>query len=378
MILFRITSSGVVSISDSLGRVGWQSRQLHCLSFKYEKSENIALSHPFLFGHSSYLQLDPLAFDFQKDLLTNKKIASVFNVGQIYLTIVCGFGYRVRLVNVDHSENQILCFFIDEGDQRWLPMDEIYNCSSKFMECPPQAICFTLFGLEDFPIDNGITRKHLENTILNQPLTGQIFTKREEFILSHESNDCKPVIQVVFYDGSSDNLINLHPKIVRQIYNDIPVPELVALKLTAVIVTHIADDGEIFCQLQRNCVHYVNKLMNEFVQQALNKPPEKIEIVTISNANLFVVYDEETKCLYRAKVIEELNEARRMFFIDCGQVKIISLSKMYHVEPSHQEIIKIPPQAIRTKLSGMSKITESLVSRLRNTFRVNKSAYVRN
>lgn len=344
---------------------------------KYLISKKVTLSRrPSLIGHSSYLQLDALASDFQKDLRSNKKTASVFNVGQIYLTIVCGFAYRVRLVNVDHSKNQILCFFIDEGDQRWLAMDAIYNCHSKFMDYSPQAICFTLFGLEDFSIDNGNTRKHLESVLLNRTLTGQIFTKREEFILSHESNDCKPVIQVVFHDDNSGNLINLHPKIVRQIYNDIPVPELVAMKLTAVTITHIADDGEIFCQLQRNCVHYVNKLMEEFVRQALNKPPEKI--ATFSNANLFVVYDEETKCLYRAKVIEELNEARRMFFVDCGQVKTIPLSKMYSVEPSNQAITKIPPQTIRTKLSGMGKIPESLVSRLRNIFRVNKSAYVRN
>lgn len=322
-----------------------------------------------------WLQFDALALEFQDDVLANKRVATVYNVGHIYLTVICNLGYRVRLDRVDQSTNQILCFFVDDGDRRWLDMNEIYNCRSVFMKYPPQAICFALYGLKDFPVNNGIARKHLENTYLNQLLTGQIFTKKEDFI---STNDSKAVIQVVFYDPFVDNDINLHSKIVKQIYGDISVPELFAFKLTPVNVTHIDDNGDIFCQLHRNNVNCVNKLMKEFVRRTFNNPFLPLEkTARISNENLVVVHDNETHGLYRAKVIRELKEEKTMFFIDYGMTKTLQLPEMYYVESNH-ELLKYPPQAIRAKLSGMSEVPESLVSRLRDHFSGNKNAYVRN
>lgn len=315
-------------------------------------------------------------------MLASKEIASVFNVGETYLTILFGLCYRVRLDNIDHSKNQVSCFFLDEGDHRWLDMNDIYNCRSEFMKYPPQAIRFALYGLEDFhfPIDNAIARKHLENSFLNQSLTGRIFTKKEDFMLNRESK-ASLAIQVVFYHtGNSDNVyVNLNPKLLKQIYDDIPVPELVPVKLTAVNTSHVADNGDIFCQLQTNSVHHVNKLIKQFVRQTLNNPFLPLEkTVTISNESLFVVLDEQTNFWYRAKIVEDLKETKRMFFIDCGKIKTIRSSNMYCVESLHQELFKFPPQAIRTRLSGMgNEMPNGFVSRLRLHFGVNNNAYVR-
>lgn len=321
------------------------------------------------------MQLDTLAAAFQGELLKNKEIATVYNVGQICITLKCGFGYRVQLDNVDHSNKRILCFFIDEGNQKWVQMNEIYNCRSIFMKYPRQAIRFGLYESEDLP------RKLLESTFLNRPVTGRIMTKKEDFILQNKSNVSKPVIQAVLYDSCNDDFTtSLHPKLIKQKHVEYSVPVLEALTLTPVIISHIDDHGDIFCQLQRNSLQHVNTSIQNFVRNGLTEPflPSQLEkkVVTFSNDSLFVVLDEQTKKLYRAKVIDELMEGMRMSFIDYGQIKTIPLPKMCYVEPRHKEIHKIPPQAIRTKLSGLDKVPESLVSRLREQFSVNKNAYV--
>lgn len=253
-------------------------------------------------------------------------------------------------------------------------MNEMYVCQNKFLKLAPQAIRFALHGLEEFN-ENKFAGKHLEEILMNTPpLVGQIFTKEEEFSYMEESEELEAVIQVVLYDTSTEDDINLHPVIVEKICADIPVPELLHARMTSVIVSHIADNGDIFCQLQDNGgLHYVNKLIHKLTNPVVNNRPQTL---AVTNKSMFLVFDEEAHKWCRGKVINEGKEEKTMFFVDYGKTKIVPLSKMYRLESSNQALLTFPPQAIQVKLSGFSEFPQHLVPTLRGYFSGDTNSYV--
>ncbi len=283
--------------------------------------------------------------------------------------------YRVRVDKVDTTRQQCLCFGVDEGDTRWYEMNEMYLCQNKFLKLAPQAIRFQLHGMEEYD-ESAFAKKHLEDTLLNSPpLIGQIFTKKEEYLLQEESSDLTAAIQVVLYDTSTPEDINLHQVIVKKICDDIPAPELPS-KLTQAVVSHISDKGDIFIQLDPNGVHYVNKLIHKLTQQS-NGPNQTSPAA--NSSNMYLVFDEETQKWCRGKFINEKKEMKtnEMFLVDYGKTKFVPLAKIYRLESLSQALLTYPPQAIQVKLQGLTEFPEHLVSTLRGYFSGDTSAYVR-
>lgn len=334
----------------------------------------------FLF-HAINLQnaLHSLVTDIELELLKNKQVPDQFNVGQIYLTLMNECAYRIRVEKVDEARGQCLCFGVDEGDQRWYQMDKMYLCQNKFLKLAPQAIRFALHGMEDFD-ENKFAKKHLEDTLLSSPpLIGQVFTKVEEFVAQEESQDLVPTIQIVLYDTSTSEDINLHQVIVDKICADIAEPELNHSELTKVNVSHISDDGDIFIQLQQNGVHYVNKLIHKLTQTDLPNRHQTLPASNNANNTLFLVYDEETQKWCRGKFINEMKElkANKMLFVDSGKMKSVPLTKIYRLESISQALLTFPPQALQVKLKGLTEFPQHLVSTLRGYFMGDTKAYVR-
>ncbi|KAG4078963.1 hypothetical protein HA402_010915 [Bradysia odoriphaga] len=331
-----------------------------------------------LIGKEYSNALDSLVTDIELDLLKNKQVPTTFNVGQIYLTLMNECAYRIRVEKVNEAKRQCLCFGVDEGDQRWYSMDEMYVCQSKFLKLAPQAIRFALHGMEDFD-ENKFAKKHLEETLLSSPpLIGQIFTKAEEFMAQEAAPDVVPVIQLVLYDTSTAEDINLHQVIVNKICADIAEPELNHAELTKVNVSHISDDGDIFIQLQQNGVHYVNKLIHKLTQSDLPNRHQTLPASNTANNTLFLVFDEETHKWCRGKFINEMKElkANKMLFVDIGKTKSVPLTKIYRLESISQALLTFPPQAMQVKLKGLTEFPQHLVSTLRGYFMGDTKAYV--
>lgn len=316
--------------------------------------------------------------DIELELMKEKQIPKSFNVGQIYVVLVNECAYRVRVEKVDDSRRQCFCFFIDEGDLRWYDMNEMYICQNKFLKLAPQAIRFALHGLEEFD-ENDFAKKHLEDVLLNPRITfvGQIFTKKEDYIAQEESDDLEAIVQVVMYDTSTDDDINLHPIIVERICADIPPPELVHSTLTPVIVSHISDNGDVFCQLLKNGLHYVNKLIHKLTQPEAHDRSQTLATPNSTNKTLFLIFDEEAHRWCRGKLISEGKQGNTMFLVDYGKTKVVPLSKIYRIESLNQALLTFPPQAIQVKLYGFPEFPENLVSTLRGYFSGDAVAYVR-
>lgn len=317
--------------------------------------------------------------DIELELLKNKQVPNHFNVGQIYLTLMNECAYRIRVEKVDEPTKRCLCFGVDEGDQRWYAMKDMYTCQTKFLKLAPQAIRFALHGMEDYD-ENKFAKKHLEETLLSSPpLIGQIFTKAGEFRAQEESPDVVPVIQIVLYDTSTAEDINLHQVIEEKICADIAAPELNPAELKKVNVSHISDNGDIFIQLEQNYVHYINKLIHKLTQSDLPNRYQTLPASNNTNNTLFLVYDDDTQKWCRGKFINEMKElkANRMLFVDSGKTKSVPLTKIYRLESISQVLLTFAPQAMQVKLKDLTEFPQHLVSTLRGYFMGDTKAYVR-
>lgn len=154
--------------------------------------------------------------DIKQELMQCRQTPKTFIIGQTYLVLTSKSAYRVRVEKVDVPKQQCLCFCVDTGDRLWFNMNGIYVCPNKFLQLAPQAIRFALHGLEEL-VGNKFAKKHLDETLLNHLLLGQIFTKKEDFISQEEST-----IEVVLYDKSpsTGDVKNLQKIIVGKICDD--------------------------------------------------------------------------------------------------------------------------------------------------------------
>lgn len=365
-----------VSTAEVWGRLIGKEHSVSCLTnpfFVRSHSQCIrSLTH-----YPPQNALDSLVTDIELELLKSRQSPQNFNVGQMYVVLENECAYRVRVEKVDEARQKCLCFGVDEGDTRWLDMNEMYLCQNKFLKLAPQAIRFQLHGMEDFD-ENECAKKHLEDTLLNKPpLIGQIFTRKDDFDSQEESSDLTAVIQVVLYDTSTPEDINLHQVMIKRICEDIRPPELNS-NLTQVVVSHISNEGDIFIQVDQNGVHYVNKLIHKLTQES-NVANHTLPSMNSSNNNLYLVFDEETHKWCRGKFVKAAKElkANEMFLVDYGKTKSVPLAKIYRLESLSQALLTYPPQAIQVKLNGITEVPQHSVSTLRGYFSGDNSAIVR-
>lgn len=207
-------------------------------------------------------RMDALITDIELSMMDNdKRKPKTVAVGEYYLVSTTDCWYRVKAEGIDIESNYCVCFFIDIGEWERVALDEIYVCDAKYLELPGQSVCFTLDGLEDFG-ENPKAKSHLDNLISGKVCIGEILTQRKEYEKDGASNFSDARIKMILYDTSSEEDINLNPVILKHICDDTPVPELNRKGVTTVIVTHVDDSGDVYCQIKDDAMVYIQVSIN--------------------------------------------------------------------------------------------------------------------
>lgn len=202
-------------------------------------------------------RMDALITDIELRMMgDDKRKPKTVAFGEYYLVSTNDCWHRVRAEEIDFGRNYCVCFFIDIGEWERVALDEIYVCDPKYLELPGQSVCFTLDGLEDFG-ENPKAKSHLDILISGKVCIGEILTQRKE----HEK-DGDVRIKMILYDTSSNEDVNLNPVILKHICDDTPVPELNRKGVTTVIVTHVNDSGDVYCQLKDDAMVYIQVSTN--------------------------------------------------------------------------------------------------------------------
>ncbi|GBP01982.1 Tudor domain-containing protein 7 [Eumeta japonica] len=197
-----------------------------------------------LFGQEYNVRFSALVNDIEAFMSTKKERPVSIARKHIYLVNINDCWHRIRVEELDKSKGSALCFFIDFGDADWLAVDQLYICETHFLRLPAQAVPFSLYGLEDFE-GHPSARKCLDDLLPTKSLVGRIFTKENEFYDTDSKSHGK--IQVVLFDTSSQEDININHQLSNTICSDTMAPELKPEStVTNAIITHISDNGDIF------------------------------------------------------------------------------------------------------------------------------------
>lgn len=315
-------------------------------------------------------KMDSLLTDIELDLFTNRKVAETLKIGTIYLVLIAECYHRVRIEKIDSPENQALCFYIDIGDQEWFPCNEIYECDNKFIEFPAQAICFSLFGLEDFA-ENPNAKQHVEECLAGKSLIAEILTKENEYTTQMKSTDLDAKIQIILYDTSSEEDVQLNPMILEKICEKTVAPQLERSKFNPVYISYISDSGDIHCQLQnsRSSLHYISKLIHQLTDGDLELKQYRYVPKDVPNPtqNLYLIFDEAEKKWYRAAILPTGSRPERKLCkcVDYGMVLEVSHENIYRLDLLSAALSKYPAQAILIRLDKVSDYNENVVARLR-------------
>lgn len=318
--------------------------------------------------------MDSIITDIELSLLTDKKQAEQIVVGKIYLVSITECWYRVRVDKNDYAKNRCHCFFIDVGDEDWFAMDEIFVCDPKFQKFPAQAICFSLIGLEDFA-GNPHAAHQIDEMLANKVLIGEILTKSDDYIAQDKSNDLQAKIQIELYDTSSQDDVRLNPLILDKICENTVEPVLDRKKMNLVYISHVSDNGDIYCLLQqsRNSLHYINKVIHQLTETGSTcEKFRNSSAVNVKNRNiaqgLYLIYDKNDKQWYRAAVSWDKSGSKPTELCKCvdyGFEKMIELENIYRLDMLSAALHKYPLQAIGVKLNDIDKFDESVIKRLR-------------
>lgn len=331
--------------------------------------------------------MDLIITDIEMSLLTNKQLATTISIGKYYLVSISECWYRVRIEKTNGTNNSALCFFIDVGDREWFSYDNIYHCDDKFLKFPAQAVCFSLVGLEDFG-ENPDVKQHLDEHLAGKILIGEILTKSEEYIAQEKSKELEAKIQIVLYDTSSDDDVQLNSLILENICESSTPPKLERIKCNEVYISYISDNGDTYCHLKksRSGLHYISKLIHQLTESGLDYEQYRLSATSTSPSsttkNLYLIHDKDDNKWYRASILsptdhhhkDTVNDGMKTKLCKCvdyGMIKCVESNNIYRLDLLSTALNKYPPQAILTKLNDIADFNKTVVARLRGLLNPN-------
>lgn len=344
-----------------------------------EKYWNIYISNPAstttvwarIIGNEYSNRMDAMMTDIELCMISDQKKAQVIELRRFYLVTTASCWYRVRCQQMDFENNRALCFFIDIGEEEWFKMDQLFVCDPKFMELPPQVLMFSLYGLEGFE-DNPHAKPHLEKVLAGKTAVAEVISRQDEYEEGQK-------IKALLFDTSGEEDVNLVELLLEEICAATPPPQLERSGVTDVKISHISDEGDIFCQIRNSGISYIQKLTDSVVgnREALDR--HRGLGGSGEGAHRHLIFDRLSSAWFRAVVEERrpLNKEHKMFCIDYGCAKVVSEKDIYLIEPLSMALNKYPPLAVKCRLFNIPFVTENVLARMKGLLKPDSTTLVR-
>lgn len=344
-----------------------------------EKYWNVYISNPAstttvwarIIGNEYSNRMDAMMTDIELCMISDQTKAQVIELRRFYLVTAASCWYRVRCQQMDFENNRALCFFIDIGEEEWFKMDQLFVCDPKFLELPPQVLMFSLYGLEGFE-DNPHAKPHLEKVLAGKTAVAEVISRQDEYEEGQK-------IKALLFDTSGEEDVNLVELLLTEICAATPPPQLERSGVTDVKISHISDEGDIYCQIRNSGISYIQKLTDSVIgnKDALDRHRGIGGIGDCAYRHL--IFDRLSSAWFRA-VIEErrpLNKEHKMFCIDYGCSKVVSEKDIYLIEPLSMALNKYPPLAVKCRLFNIPMVTENVLARMKGLLTPDSTTLVR-
>lgn len=317
------------------------------------------------------MKWDSILDDFETELLSDKlnkrrAIPESLAVGKYYF-VANPDCYRVRIEQIDKKNMRALCFLIDYGDDEWWSFNQIYEGDAKLFKLAPQAIRFSLFGLEDFA-ENKEAKTHVDEHLAGKTLIAEVESDKSDYLVQYEQNPMNAKVKATFYDTSSDDDIQLNKLILEKICEKLVPPQLQKkIVHNIVYVSHITDTGDIYLQMynERGNLHIIRQIIHNLTQSDFDRTTTRYSPKTPSA--LYLVRDVDDMNWYRASILpnHSVNAKIEMCqYVDYGTIKSVAREEIYRLDLLSTALNKYPLQAIHVRLYGIDSYNEKLIARL--------------
>lgn len=252
------------------------------------------------------------------------------------------------------------CFFIDHGQRKIIKKNQLFFCPSEFLSLPPQAICLSIVGLEEYS-DHPYASDNLSEYFSDD--------KHKEFVVrSFDANAQREMenIPAEFFEIVDGKRINCADVIVTAINESTPKPSFEENIPMSPRVSHVSDNGIVYFQLDHRSLRYVNEsieMLDDCVQMLTN--------YDFTSADAVLVYDDIEKRLFRAKITDVLPSNKDSFtclYIDYGYIRSVPSSRIFNLKMSSVALYSYPNQAIPARLKALTEFDEFTLKRLRDIF----------
>lgn len=289
--------------------------------------------------------------------------------------------YRIQVKEVDNDKKSAFCFYIDDGYEEWLSLDEtelthakIYRIPRKLCEHPPQAIHFSLFNVEDFA-EHPEAKIEVFNNLKDGQFMAKAKSTKSQYETQQEEGNVNATISVLFYDA---NEVNMNKKIFENICAKFQPPQLEPNRSNVVHVTYVNDIGDIYCRLHKSKdMHHIKQLIHQLTVSGVDDA-KRVDASEMTLKTLRLVFDATDKRWYRAMILPS-HMPRKNFaqckFVDYGHIKYVPYEHIYRLSMS---LTKYPPQTITVRLNGFhsTEFTAKVVDRLRAMLCCQKTVFM--
>lgn len=283
------------------------------------------------------------------------------DIGGIYLVQDAASRWcRIRLDGIDSANDELECFFIDSGERKLVHLNQLFFCRSDFLILAPQAICFSIVGLEDYS-DHPYASDTLE-----QYFSGD--ARKEIVVRSFDANaHCEMSnIPAEFFEIVDGEATDCAMTLFNAIIDSTPKPTLEENVPTSPRVSHVSDSGIVYFQLDHRSLKYVNESI-----QLLTDSLQLLTNFDFTSADAVLVYDDNEGRLFRAKITDVYSLNKVSFtclYIDYGYIRSVPSSRIFNLKMSSLALYTYPNQAIPARLKQLTEFDEFVLDRLRGIF----------
>lgn len=313
--------------------------------------------------------------DIEMDLMHEKNRPTTLEVGHFYLAATV-YTHRVRLVREDAANAQCLCFCIDSGFEEWFPTDQILVCRPEFIKFPAQAICLSLFGLNDCA-GHPNAAACLKQTLADKSLIADVLSFQIDYEDQLGDANQTACIKVILYDTSSTIDVQLNDVLLNEIRDYTLAPTLASTHLNDVTIAHISDSGDILCNLRSHtdCMQFVQSCIARLV--ATNRAPQRFgnTVEAVNPQALYLVRDPVDGQFYRAKIVQHTNEQYQMLCVDVGKLMTVDKENIHCLDSI--VLGQFPFQAIVCRLADVGVLNVQMVDQLRAYLKCGTEAMVK-
>uniref|UniRef100_A0AAQ4S6G2 Tudor domain containing 6 n=1 Tax=Gasterosteus aculeatus aculeatus TaxID=481459 RepID=A0AAQ4S6G2_GASAC len=274
-----------------------------------------------------------------------------------------GSWYRCVLQQVCPKNNMVEVLHVDYGTKQFVQMENVRPLAAEFFRMPVVTYICSLHGI----IDKGVGWTTSQIDYLRTLLMQKTVIAKFEYQSISEG-----VYYVTLYgdeNASINNLFGSKESCFLEIEKTLDyairntaskrstpkegnqrkalTPVLSLHSMHAVSVKHISDPSAFWIQTQTYANEF-SELMDSIYH--LYKDPENEDVVKNPTVGLYCAAEAEDGKLYRAMVTEGGETQVKVFFVDCGNIKIVDRR---NIRTLPDDLRKLPCLALKCSLAGV-------------------------